>query len=69
MKGWLVLTLAQNVLELGAKKGETRFFLVKEQLRQFNSSVREVILKHLTYNVGYVRIYLPYITCKSFIKK
>ena len=62
--------MAQNVLELGAKKrGKTRFYLVNGHLRQFKSSEREVIQKHLTYNVGYDWIYLPYTTCKLFIKK
>ena len=33
------------------------------QLRQFKSSVREVTQKHLTYNVGYIGIYLPSTAC------
>ena len=56
--------MAQNVLELGAKKGGKLGFLVNGQLRQFKSSVREVVQKQLTYNIWYVRIYLPYTTCK-----
>ena len=40
---WLWGDMAQNVLELGAKKGEELGFLVNGQLRQFKSSVREVI--------------------------
>ena len=61
--------MAQNVLELGAKKGEKLGFLVNGQLRQFKSRVRVVIQQHLTYNVGYARTCLPYTTCKLCIKE
>lgn len=73
MEEWLVLTLggySSKYFRIRSKKGEKLGFSGQSTiLRQFKSRVREVILKHLISNVGYVHIYLIYATCIQCIKK